>query len=229
MIIEEVYHNNHQFHFCHNKTSFKMTTDSVLLADFVNINHRDKLLVDFGTGLGTIPLLLSSRSSIKMIGIEMNNTSAELAKKSVEYNNLQGQIDILLGKIQDSSNYITNNSVDIVVSNPPYFKMYEGSYRNMTEEKTLARHEIAITWEELAKEANRMLKDQGKFVFVHRVERFIEIIEILKKYKLEPKRIKMIHDTVESNAVIFLLEAVKNGKNGIKFEAPIILKEKLYE
>ncbi len=229
MQIEQVFHNDHSFYFCYDGKSFKMTTDSVLLSDFILFNIKDKLLVDYGVGLGTIPLLLASRTNIKMIGFEINPRTSILATETVKYNHLENQISIINAKIQDSLYYLEKNSVDIVVSNPPYFKIYEGSMLNKTEEKKAARHEIFLTFSELAKEANKVLKDQGKFVFVHRVDRLIEIIDILRENKLEPKRLKIVYDNKNSNAIIFLMEAIKNAKPGLKIETPFVLKETDYE
>ncbi len=223
--LEELYHKGHTFYMYHKDTSFKLTTDSVLVADFIKLTKKDNRLVDFGTGLGTILLLVAARSTISMIGLELDSETAAIARETVKYNHLENQIQIITTRIQDVSNYIANNSIDVVISNPPYFKVYEASPLNSTRTKMVARHEIEITFEELVQSANKILKEHGRFVFIHRVDRMIEILEILKKYKFEPKRMRMIHDTKEQGAVLFLMEATKQGKSGLKIEAPLILKE----
>ncbi len=222
--IEKVVHNDQILYFFYGKGSLKITTDSLLLSEFIRL-HNEQLLLDFGTGIGVIPLLLSTKSKISMIGIEINSEMASLAQKSVQYNHLEDQIVILNTRIQDSCQFIKNNSVDIVVTNPPYFKVHDMSKFNHSEEQAISRHEIMITFEELAKEASRVLKDKGKFVFVHRIERMVELFDTLRQYHLEPKRMAIVYDQIDSNPTLFLLEAVKNGKAALKIEKPMIIKE----
>ena len=225
--MEKLYHRGKNFCFFYDTDSFKITTDSVLLTNFIHISSKDKLLVDFGTGLGTIPLLLSSNSSISMIGIEMNKQFVQLASKTVTFNNLEAQSKIIEMKIQNSVSFLGYHSVDVVVSNPPYFKVRSGSMLNHSINKMGARHEVNITFSELAQETSKVLKNHGRFFLIHRVERLSEILRILQNYHLIPKRLQFVYNTLSSDAELFLLEAVKDAKEGLKIEAPIILKEEI--
>ena len=217
--MEKLYHRGKNFCFFYDTDSFKITTDSVLLTNFIHISSKDKLLVDFGTGLGTIPLLLSSNSSISMIGIEMNKQFVQLASKTVTFNNLEDRIKIIEMKIQNSVSFLGYHSVDVVVSS--------GSILNHSINKMGARHEVNITFSELAQETSKVLKNHGRFFLIHRVERLSEILRILQNYHLIPKRLQFVYNTLSSDAELFLLEAVKDAKEGLKIEAPIILKEEI--
>lgn len=216
-------HNGKKISYSQLNNSFLITTDSLLLSNFINIKQKDKLIVDIGTGQALIPLLLSTRTKSKIYGIEIQKELAIVAKKNIYANSLENQIKIINDKVQNYKTYFTEHNIDIVISNPPYFKTEANSKINDSFTKTISRHELELTFEELAFCSSKLLKQNGHFYFVHRVERLIEIIEILKKYKLEPKRIKFIYSKNNKNSVLFLLESVFCGKEGLKVEPPIFL------
>lgn len=224
-LVEEIFHRNCHLSFFHNEKAFRITTDSVFLSEFVRIDETDKLLVDFGSGLAVIPLLLSTRSSIKMVGLEIDQDMVDLSKKSIVCNKLEHQISILNTKIQDVDKYFSSNSVDIIVSNPPYFKVDSNTNYNFQDPKIVSRHEITVTFEEIAKSASKILKNKGKFFLVHRIERSVEIFELLRKNHLEPKRMTIIYDNINKEPSLFLLEAVKGANPSLKMEKPYIRKE----
>ena len=146
-----------------------------------------------------------------------------MATNNINENNLTNQIKIINDKVQNYKKYFTPHSIDIVISNPPYFKMNNNSKTNDSLTKTISRHELKLTFEELAYCSSQLLKQNGHFYFIHRTDRLIEIIETLKKYKLEPKRIKFIYSNNNNNSSLFLLDSVYYGKEGLKVESPVFL------
>ena len=204
-------------------TYFNFSLDSVLLPNFVNIKTRTKKILDLGTGNAPIPLIFSCLyKDVDIYGVEIQKNVYELAEESVELNKLQDRITLVNDDMKNLDKYFEINSFDVIVSNPPYFKMNEGSNLNEVEEKTIARHEKMITLDELVKIAARYLKNGGTFGMVHRTERLIEIIETLKKYNIEPKRIRLIYPKEGEESNMVLIEGSKNGKVGLKVLPPLI-------
>lgn len=204
---------------------FSFSLDSILLADFVTIKRNDKLICDLGTGNAPIPLYLSLNTKANIIGIEIQKKSYELAGKSVKINNKEGQINIINDDIKNATEILGRASCDVVTSNPPFFKYIEGSSNiNKNDEKTIARHEVLITLDEICQQASSLLKHGGTFAMVHRPDRLIDIIESLRKNDLEPKRLQLIHPKINSEANHILIEARKGGQQGgLKILPPLII------
>lgn len=221
----ELYHNGNSFFLYQAKDVFKVTTDSVKLVDFVTIRKDDQVILDIGTGLATIPLLLATKTKKKIIGVEIQESLSNLAKESIKYNHLEEQIEIINDKIQNYKNYFLLHNIDVVVSNPPYFKLEDNPLKNKTDELTIARHEVMLTFDELAQIVSKLLKENGRFFFVHQSERLIEIIETLKKYELEPKKLQFLYHNKEKDSTLFLLEASYKGKRGLKVLGPQMIGE----
>ena len=202
---------------------FKFSLDSVLLANFVTINYRVKKIMDFATGNAPIPMLLSYRTSAQIYGVEYQKCVYELAIQSINENNLENQIHLSCGDVSDLKNKFQSDSFDVVTCNPPYFKTLSSNYFNQNFVKSIARHEIFLNLDIIFRQAFYLLKTGGVFAMVHRTERFIEIIEKMKEYHLEPKRVQFIYPKEGKNSDLFLIEAVKNGKNGLKMVYPLII------
>ena len=202
---------------------FKFSLDSVLLANFVSINYRVKKIMDFATGNAPIPMLLSYRTSAQIYGVEYQKCVYELAIQSINENNLENQIHLSCGDVSDLKNKFQSDSFDVVTCNPPYFKTLSSNYFNQNFVKSIARHEIFLNLDIIFRQAFYLLKTGGVFAMVHRTERFIEIIEKMKEYHLEPKRVQFIYPKEGKNSDLFLIEAVKNGKNGLKMVYPLII------
>ena len=202
---------------------FKFLLDSVLLANFVTINYRVKKIMDFATGNAPIPMLLSYRTSAQIYGVEYQKCVYELAIQSINENNLENQIHLSCGDVSDLKNKFQSDSFDVVTCNPPYFKTLSSNYFNQNFVKSIARHEIFLNLDIIFRQAFYLLKTGGVFAMVHRTERFIEIIEKMKEYHLEPKRVQFIYPKEGKNSDLFLIEAVKNGKNGLKMVYPLII------
>ena len=205
-----------------NSSYFSFSLDSIILANYANIRLRDKNIVDFCTGNGVIPLIVSKRTKNNIVGVEIQEKLALLATKSVEYNKLTDRITIVNEDVNEfSSRHL--NEFDLVLCNPPYFKVEDKSSFNESYEKMIARHEITFNLEDLCKCCKKVLKDNGNLYIVHRSDRLIDIIETLRKHNLEPKRIRFVYENVSKESTLVLVEAQKCGSVGLKVDSPIIL------
>ena len=202
------------------------TLDSRLLSDFCKINRHVKKILDIGTGNAILPLLLSQKSKAEITGIEILKISADLAVKNVELNKLSGRIKIIEGDIKRWNDYFSPSEFDQIITNPPFFK-YEGNDKqiNDLEQLSIARHEYHIKLEEIIQISSVLLKNRAYFTMVHRSERLVEILDLLVKYKLEPKRIRFCHTKKDAPAKILLVEAVKNAEKSLIIESPLILSD----
>ena len=200
---------------------FSFSLDSVLLSNYSHIRIRDKKIVDFCTGNGIVPLILSRRTKSNIIGVEIQEKLVNLARKSVSYNNLDNRIEIIHSDIIPFSNNHLNE-FDLVLCNPPYFKVEENSTFNDSYEKMVARHEVFVTLHDICVCAKKVLKDNGNFCLVHRSDRLIEIISELRQNNLEPKRIKFVYENIKKPSFLVLIEAQKNGRVGLKIDSPLI-------
>ena len=205
---------------------FNFSLDSVLLPNFVTLNKKITKIMDIGCGNAPIPLILSTLTSAKIYGVEIQKNSFDLAKESVEINGLSGRIEIINEDINEYYKNIESDSFDVITCNPPYFKVNENSNFNLSEYKTIARHEIMLDLERLFKIAKKLLKNNGNIAIVHRPERLIDIIEEMRKNNIEPKRIQFVYPKKDSNANILLVEGTKNGKLGIKILPPLYSHDK---
>lgn len=204
---------------------FKLSMDSVLLANFVTINKGVKKIIDFATGNAPIPMLLTYRTNTMIYGIEYQKCIYDLGVASVKENRLEEQIKLINDDVRNIKKLFGSECFDVVTCNPPYFKKSDSSHLNDNEVKAIARHEINLNLEDVVKSASYILKNRGVFAMVHRTERMIEIIEMMKKYRLEPKRIQFIYPKKGKNSDLFLIEGVKNGNVGLKLLSPIVLHE----
>lgn len=201
---------------------FNFSLDSVLLANYVKITPKIKTIMDIGCGNAPIPLILSTKTNAKIIGVEIQKDIFDLAKESIKINNKENQIEIINDDIKNVYANMESDSVDIITCNPPYFKYLENSNVNENVQKTIARHEKMLDLENVFKISKKLLKNNGSIYMVHRPERLIEIIKIMLENNIEPKTIKLVHPQVDKEANILLIRGVKNGKSGLKVESPII-------
>ena len=205
-----------------NSSYFSFSLDSIILANYANIRLRDKNIVDFCTGNGVIPLIVSRRTKNNIVGVEVQEKLAKLADKSVEYNGLSDRITIINEDVKDFSTKHLNE-FDLVLCNPPYFKIEDKSTFNESYEKMVARHEVLFNLEDLCKCCKRVLKDNGNVYIVHRSDRLLDVIETFRKHNIEPKKIKFVYENVSKESTLVLVEAQKCGKVGLKVDSPIIL------
>ena len=204
-----------------NNDWFKFSLESVLLPCFVIINKNTNNVLDLCTGNAPIPLVLSTKTKAKIYGVEIQKDVYELAKKSVDINNLSNQIEIINDDVKNLSNKFESDTFDIITCNPPYFKDVDTSKKNDDIHKIIARHEVNLTMDDISKVVRKLLKNDGKFYLVHRTERFLELTNLLMSYNIMPKRVRFIYPKEDSESNLFMLEAVKNGKVGLKLESPL--------
>ena len=204
------------------KKGFCFGMDAVLLSGFAQVKEGE-VAVDLGTGTGIIPILLEAKTKGKhFTGLEIQEEVAEMAGRSVRLNQLENRVDIVRGDIKEASRLFGKASFDVVTSNPPYMNDNHG-LKNPELPKAIARHEVFCALDDVCREASLLLKSGGRFYMVHRPHRLAEIITALKTYKLEPKRMKLVHPFVDKEANMVLIEAVRGGRSMMKVEAPIIV------
>lgn len=206
-----------------NSDWFCFSLDSILLANFVTLSPKTKRILDLGTGTAPIPLILSLYTKAKIVGLEIQQDLATLAQKSIQYNHLEEQIQILPTDMKIYASQMQSDQFDIIVSNPPYFKATNQSYYNQELHKTIARHEVTIQLEEIFQIAKKLLKNKGIFAIVHRTERLVELLNLFQKYGLEPKKIQFVYPKKDMDSNIVLIEGMKNGKSGLKLLAPLYI------
>lgn len=205
-----------------NKKWFCFGMDAVLLTNYCDIKNNSKI-VDLGTGTGIIPILLSGKKNYsKAYAVEIQEEVAEMARRSVELNNLQDKIEILNIDLNDAGKYLEPNSFDAVISNPPY-KLSNSGIVNPTDKKAISRHEIKCSLEDVIKTAAMLLKQYGRFYMVHRPDRLADIICLLRKYRLEPKQIRFVHPRAAEKPNMVLIRASKNGNPELKFDPPLYI------
>lgn len=200
---------------------FNFSLDSVLLANFVTINKKYKNIMDIGCGNAPIPLILSTRTSAKIVGVEIQEEVAKLAIKSVKINNLENQIEIINDDINKLYENLESDTFDVITCNPPYFKYNETSNVNDSKYKVIARHELMLDIKRLLKISRKLLKNNGILAIVHRPERLLDILLEMKNNNIEPKKIQLIYPGVDKEANILLIEGSKNGKPGLKIMPPL--------
>ena len=204
------------------KDNFCFGMDAVLLSWFADVKPGENV-VDFGTGTGILPILLEAKTDgEKFVGLEIQKTSVDMAKRSVQYNDLEDKIEIVEGDIKNASEIFGKDSFDVVVTNPPYMSENNG-LENPEEPKAIARHEIKCTLEDVIKEAAAVLKPQGRFYMVHRPRRLADAMELMREYKIEPKRIRMVYPYADKAANLVLIEGARGGKPMLNIEEPLIV------
>lgn len=202
---------------------FSFSLDSVLLANYVTVLPRTYNILDLCTGNAPIPLILSKRTKAHIDAVEIQADVASLAQKSVVINNLQNQINIVIESAQDFEKQCESDKYDLITCNPPYFKNDPKTTKNLDIHKTIARHEIAITLDEILKIVKKLLKNNGTFAIVHRAERLPELLLLFQKNNITPKRLRLIYPHLTKEANMIILEGTKNGHVGLKVLPPIIV------
>ena len=197
---------------------FSFSLDSVILANYSTIRKSDKKLLDLCSGNGVVPLIMSLRTDKKIIGVEIQEDLVKLANKSIKYNKLDKQINMICSDIKEFITKDRYDSYDLITCNPPYFNNYDRV--NLSYEKKIARHEILINLEEVISISSKLLKNGGNLSLVHRPERLVEIISLFNGIS----RIKFIYDKIDKPAVSILVEGRKNRKCSLKIDKPLIIK-----
>lgn len=203
-----------------NKFCFGM--DAVLLANFAKVKAGEQVL-DLGTGTGIIPILVEANTEAKhLTGLEIQEESADMARRSVALNQLEEKISVVTGDIKEASKIFGLGRFEVVTTNPPYMNDQHG-LKNPDLPKAIARHEVLCSLEDVVREASKVLKTNGRLYMVHRPFRLVEIFSMLTKYKLEPKRMQLVHPYVDKEPNMVLIEALKGGRSMIKIEKPLVV------
>lgn len=198
---------------------FKFSLDSMLLANFVNINMADSKLLDFCTGNCPIPIILSN--SIKnIVAFEVQKEIYELGDESLTLNNINN-VKLINDDIKNIGNYYEEGYFDIITCNPPYFKVIDSSRINDNCVKAIARHEILIKLEDIVSLAYKFLRDKGKLYIVYRPDRLMELLKLFDKYKFGVKKLQCCYNNSDSLSSMILIEAMKNGHDDLKILAPL--------
>lgn len=196
--------------------------DAVLLSGFARIPDGAKV-VDLGTGTGIIPLLLEAKSkALHLTGLEIQAESADMAMRSVQLNGLTEKISIVTGDIKEADRIFGAASFDVVTCNPPYMTEHHG-LTNQEASKAIARHELLCTLEDVISQSAKLLKPGGNFFMVHRPFRLAEIIVLMRQYKLEPKRMKLVYPFIDKEPNMVLIEGNRGGKTRMTVEKPLIV------
>ena len=196
--------------------------DAVLLSGFAKVK-KDETVLDLGTGTGIIPILLEAKTEGRhFTGLEIQEESVDMAKRSVIHNHLQEKIDIVQGDIKEAGQIFDAASFDVVTSNPPYMINQHG-LRNPDGPKAIARHEVLCTLEDVVKSAATLLKPGGRFYMVHRPFRLVEIMTLMSQYKVEPKRMQMVYPYVDKEPNMVLIEGKRGGRSRLTVEKPLIV------
>ena len=196
--------------------------DAVLLSGFAHVKAGEHVL-DLGTGTGIIPILLEAKTEGEhFTGLEIQPESADMARRSVELNHLESKIDIITGDVKDASRRFGASSFDVITTNPPYMAGKHG-LQNVQNAKTVARHEVLCTLEDILRESAKLLLPKGRFYMVHRPFRLSEIMCMMTKYGIEPKRMKLVHPYVDREPNMVLIEGLRGGRSRLTVEKPLIV------
>lgn len=205
-----------------NKNGYRFSVDALLLYSFVNVKRAENI-ADLGTGSGIIGLLLARKySDAKMLLVELQESLYNLAEKNILLNGLEDRVKVMLADIKDMRKIVLPRSYDLVVSNPPFRKPTTGRL-SLGEEKAVARHELRLKLADLAGTASHLLKARGRFCMIFHPERLPEVIDTFRRNRLEPKRVRFVHNDIHATSKIVLIEAVKDGQAGIKIEKPLFM------
>ena len=202
--------------------SFRYGIDAVLLSGYAQVKPGERV-VDLGTGTGILPILLAAKTPGRSFtGLEIQEKSADMARRSVAFNHLEDRISIVQGDIREAVSTFGAASFDVAVSNPPYMIGHHG-LTNPDPAVAVARHEILCSFRDIAEQTSRILTDKGRFYLIHRPFRLAEIMCTLKEYRLEPKRMRLVYPFADKEPNMVLLEACKNGNPRIRVEKPLIV------
>ena len=196
--------------------------DAVLLSGFARVKRGEKVL-DLGTGTGIIPILLEAKTDGEhFTGLEIQPESADMASRSVILNQLEEKISIVTGDIKDASKIFGASSFDIITTNPPYM-IGEHGIQNGADAKTIARHEVLCTLDDILAQSAKLLKNGGRFYMVHRPFRLAEIFSKMVAYKIEPKRMQLVYPYADKEPNMVLIEGLRGGRSRLTVEKPLIV------
>ncbi|WP_226671258.1 tRNA1(Val) (adenine(37)-N6)-methyltransferase [Metabacillus litoralis] len=204
-------------------TVFSFSLDAVLLSRFAYMPIQKGQILDLCTGNGIVPLILSTRTKGEITAVEIQERLYHMAVRSVQYNKLEKQIHLIHGDLKDMPEKLGHKEFDVITCNPPYFATSQKDVQNSNEHFAIARHEILCTLDDVIRVCSKLVKQGGKVALVHRPGRLIDIVEQMRKYDIEPKRIQFVYPKKGKEANILLIEGIKLGKSDLKLLPPIFV------
>lgn len=219
-IVKEPFLNYKNLYIYQDKDAFCYGIDAVLLGNFINITPAQKNILDLGTGNLPIPLILFSKYKKDIDCVEIQKEVYNLGKMTLKENHLEEKIHLFNEDIRSLDKKFNPNFYDVISINPPYFTNGKNSDKLL---KVLSRHEVSITLDEILKMVSYLLNNKGHFYMIHRTERFLEIVSKLKSYNLTPKRVCFVHPNLGTKSKLFLIDCIKDGREGLTVEKPIII------
>lgn len=218
--LDELHRNG--YYIIQDPARFCFGMDAVLLSGFAKAKKGERCL-DLGTGTGIIPILMEAKTEGEdFTALEIQEESADMARRSVLYNNLEDRIKVVTGDIKDASKIFGASSFDIITTNPPYM-IGEHGLSSASEAKAIARHEVLCTLDDILRESAKLLKPSGRFYMVHRPFRLAEIFAKMVEYKIEPKRMKLVYPYIDKEPNMVLIEGLRGGKSRLTVDKPLIV------
>jgi tRNA1(Val) A37 N6-methylase TrmN6 len=207
-------------HVIQKEDGFRFGVDAVLLANFAKVKKGTRV-IDLCSGTGIIPFILAGKTEANNItGIEIQEEFVDMAKRSVEYNKLKDRMNFLCGDLKDLDMLKKLQRADVVTVNPPY-KLQNSGIINMNDKNAIARHEICCNLEDVIIASRTVLKDNGRMFMVHRPDRLVDILFLMRKHRVEPKRIRLVHPSEGKAPNIVLIEGQRDGGQFLKWESPL--------
>lgn len=196
--------------------------DAVLLSNFVRVK-KGECALDLGTGTGIIPILLTAKTEgERFVGLEIQEESADMARRSVAHNHLEDRVEIVNGDIKEAACLFGSASFDVITTNPPYMIGQHG-IANASDTKAIARHEVLCTLDDILRESAKILRPGGRFYMVHRPFRLAEILSKMVNVGIEPKRMRMVHPFIDKEPNMVLIEGKRGGNSRMTVERPLIV------
>lgn len=223
MIKEEQFLNFDKLKIYQDDKMFKYNLDSILLADFVTKHYKRGKIIDLATGNIPIPLFLSYRLKQKITAVELQKEVFDLGIKTIKRNKLEESIKLIHEDIRNLKSIFPINSFDVVVCNPPYFKVEGNKKLSQYSNKALARHELTLCIQDIITISKYLLNNKGSLFLIYRTERIVELLSLLHDHNLEPKVIRVVYSNTNASAKLFLIEARLNGSKGCLIENPLII------
>lgn len=218
--LDELHRNG--YYIIQNPERFCFGMDAVLLSGFAKAKKGERVL-DLGTGTGIIPILMEAKTeSEDFTALEIQEESADMARRSVLYNHLENRINIVTGDIKDASKIFGASSFDVITTNPPYM-IGEHGISCASDAKAIARHEVLCDLDDILRESAKLLRPGGRFYMVHRPFRLAEIMSKMVAYKIEPKRMKLVYPYIDKEPNMVLIEGLRGGKSRLTVEKPLIV------
>lgn len=200
--------------------------DAVLLSNFARVRKGEKVL-DLGTGTGIIPILMTAKTEGEdFTGLEIQEESADMARRSVKHNHLDEKVKIVTGDIKEAASIFGPVSFDVITTNPPYMIGQHG-IANASDAKAIARHEVFCTLDDILRESAKMLKFRGRFYMVHRPFRLAEILTKMTAFGIEPKRMRLVHPFIDKEPNMVLIEGLRGGNSRMTIEPPLVVYKKV--